>query len=177
MAAIEFEVEGWNALLTNKYRIAFVLLRPVLESVLYVMACAAMQGFVGRWFSQSLSIGTVRDILGVLRPKLGDPWTDSLKKKWDLLNELAHTNLLPSASVWLRTKSESGRQAPGLPLFCPVFDEQTAVFIAALYADVSLDLLVAESACTVVPRESYPEWHKRLDALVAAQRQHNRGDV
>ncbi len=169
MSAIEFEVEGWNALLANKYRVAFVLLRPVLESALYVMACAAIQGFVDRWFAGKLGFGTVREIREALRPKLGDQWTDSLKKKWDLLNELAHTNLFPNASAWLRTKVESGREAPGLPLFGPVFDEQTAVFIAVLYADVSRDLLVAESATTVVPRESYPEWHKWLDSLLAAE--------
>jgi hypothetical protein len=166
MSTIEFQVEGWNELCRNRYRVSFALLRPIFEASIYTMACAVVPSFVEQWYNNQLKRGTIQNIFKALLPKMGEGWIQALKKKWDMLNEVAHANLFPSQAVWVRANSVSGLEAPAIPVFGGIFKEETARYLSSLYCEISKDALVAQGLCIVAPREDYPLWYQNHDRVV-----------
>jgi hypothetical protein len=166
MSTIEFQVEGWNELCRNRYRVSFVLLRPIFEASIYTMACAVVPTFTKQWFNNQIKPGTVPNVLKALKPKMGDDWTQALRRKWAMLNEVTHANLFPNQAVWVQQNSVSGHEVPGIPMFGGIFQEKTACYLASLYCEISRDALIAQGLCIVAPREDYPLWYRNHDRVV-----------
>jgi len=165
MSTLELQIEGWKALLEYKYRVALVVLRPVFESTLYAQACFVIPSFVEEWFRETLKIGTVSKILQALRPKLGEPWVNSLKSNWDTLNELSHANLFPTLAASIPTAT-GGINTLGLPLTGGLANEELAGALGRVYVEIAKGALVAQGLCVVSPRDKYPVWYGRHDAFL-----------
>lgn len=166
MSTLEVEIEGWNALLRHRYRVAMALLRLVVESALYMQGCAVLPDLVESWFTAHLGPGTVGKILTALRPKLGEKWTAALKSNWDTLNELAHSNLFPTLIISVDALSHQRRTVLGLPLGGGVVKDDVARALCQVYAAIARDTLIAQMLCVVAPRDRYPQWHERFERFL-----------